>query len=283
MKIKAALSILFSLCFFACQKLERSVEGSVESHFSAQDGIEWVVEREIDRAVDYIDAAVYTFTSRPLAQALVDAHNRGVEVRLVLDPSSASSSYGKATYLYNNGIEIKIEKGAGLMHHKFLLIDDSVLITGSFNWTASAESINDENIILLKGFPSTFRSYMGEFKRLWGDGRTYTGKLPEVCDLSALDVSALRKNVGNKVKVCGKVIRVGHSRTSETYFIDFTKNRKGFTAVIFPSALEKFEVLGLEIEDYKGEYVAISGELIEHPKYGLEIIVEAPFQIQILK
>jgi hypothetical protein len=284
MKIKsAARGAIVLLVFIACEVKERTVEGSVEPFFSATQGIEWVIEREVDHAGKRIDVAVYTFTSRPLAQALLDAHNRGVRVRLILDPAQAAGKYSKATYLFENGMDVRTERGAGLMHHKFALIDDSILIIGSFNWTAAAEEVNDENILLLKGFSATYKSYSREFERIWRDARAYTGKLPETCDLSATDTRALRKNVGEKAKVCGKVVRVGYSERSNTYFLDFSDNEGGFTAVIFSSAVEKFDILNISILEYEGANVGITGELIDHPEYGLEIIVEEPSQIQVFK
>lgn len=265
-----------------CQTRERTVEGTVQPHFSAGQGIEWIIECEIDNAGKRIDAAVYTFTSRPLAQALVDAQKRGVRVRVILDPSNASGSYSKAAYLVKNGIEVRTEKGAGLMHHKFALLDDSVLITGSFNWTASAEAENDENILLLKGFPATCRSYSREFERIWHEGKVWSEEPEETPELVATDLRALKKHVGEEVTVQGRVMRVGYSERSNTYFLDFSKDRDGLTVVIFSSAVEKFKRLGIDITSYEGAQVEVLGELIDHPEYGLEIIVEEPSQIRVL-
>jgi len=89
--------------------------------------------------------------------------------------------------------------------------------------------------------------------------------------------------VGEKAKVCGKVVRVGYSERSNTYFLDFSDNEGGFTAVIFSSAVEKFDILNISILEYEGANVGITGELIDHPSYGLEIIVEEPSQIQVFK
>lgn len=274
---------LVILCTLFCETRERSVEGSVESHFSAQEGAEWVIEREIDNATKAIEVAVYAFTSRPLAQALVDAHNRGVKIRIIVEPSNASSAYSKATYLINNGIEVKTKRGAGLMHHKFAVIDDTVLITGSFNWTASAEADNDENILLLKGFPATCKSFQREFSRLWDESEPWCAKPQEPEELSATNLSKLRKHAGDEVVVYGRVVRVGHSDRSNTYFLDFAKDKKGFTVVIFSSVVAKYDILGISIPDYEGDSVEVTGELVDHPEYGLEIILDEPSQIRVLE
>lgn len=276
------MSLILIASLVTCTTKERTVEGSVQSHFSSQDGIEWVVAREIYAAGKRIDAAIYTFTSRPLAQALVDAHKRAVRVRVLLDPSNASGEYSKAAYLINNGVDVRVERGVGLMHHKFALVDDSIIITGSFNWTASAETDNDENVLLLIGFPATYRAYSREFERIWRDAKVWEEGEGEIVELSATDTRALKKNAGEKVAVIGKVLRVGYSERSNTYFLNFSEGKNGLTVVIFSSAVGKFERLGIDITSYEGRQVEVMGELIDHPEYGLEIICEEPSQIKII-
>lgn len=273
--------LLLLVASIACQTRDKTVEGTVETHFSRQEGIEWAIEREIDNASKSIDIGVYTFTSRPLAQALVDAKNRGVEIKVILDPSHSSTDYSKAAYLVNNGIDVHVKRGNGLMHHKFALIDDSIIINGSFNWTASAEASNDENILILKGFPSTYLTYKNEFNRLWQESELWEAA-PEVLVLSATNLRQLRKNAGTEVTVKGKVVRVGHSEKSDTYFLDFSKERDGFTVVVFSSVAVKFEGLQLNVEELEGDSVEISGELVDDPEYGLEIILDEPSQIKII-
>jgi len=280
--VKLRLSLILIASLVTCTTKERTVEGSVQSHFSSQDGIEWVVAREIYAAGKRIDAAIYTFTSRPLAQALVDAHKRAVRVRVLLDPSNASGEYSKAAYLINNGVDVRVERGVGLMHHKFALVDDSIIITGSFNWTASAETDNDENVLLLIGFPATYRAYSREFERIWRDAKVWEEGEGEIVELSATDTRALKKNAGEKVAVIGKVLRVGYSERSNTYFLNFSEGKNGLTVVIFSSAVGKFERLGIDITSYEGRQVEVMGELIDHPEYGLEIICEEPSQIKII-
>jgi phosphatidylserine/phosphatidylglycerophosphate/cardiolipin synthase-like enzyme len=213
MRSLRALGFLLIVAFLACQTSDKTVEGTVETHFSRQDGIEWAIEREIDNTHKSIDIAVYTFTSRPLAQALVDAKDRGVAIRVILNPSHSSTDYSKAAYLAQNDIDVHVERGARLMHHKFALIDDSILINGSFNWTASAEASNDENILILRGFPSTYIAYKNEFRRLWQESEPWEAA-PEVLVLSASNLRQLKKNAGTEVTVKGKVVRVGHSENS---------------------------------------------------------------------
>ncbi len=271
----------FSVVLLSCKTKESSKDGTVEAHFSRQEGIEWVIEKELDNANKTISVAAFNFTSRPLAQALSDAHARGVSVKVIVDPTNAHATYSKAAYLSQNGIEVRVERGRGLMHHKFALIDDTVLITGSFNWTASAEADNDENIIILKGFTSTYGAYSREFLRLWQESELWQSKPSEPTDIAATNLRLLKKNAGKNVKVSGRIARVGHSEKSNTYFLDFSDDRKGLTIVVFSSVVEKFESLGLSLLEYEGDSIEVTGELVDDPKYGLEIILDEPSQIRI--
>jgi phosphatidylserine/phosphatidylglycerophosphate/cardiolipin synthase-like enzyme len=113
-----------------------------------------------------IDIGMYSFTSRQIAQALVDAKNRNVQIRIVLDKAQKNEQYSKSRYLISNGIDVKYHLGPGLMHNKFAVIDGQEVITGSFNWTASAEKRNEENLLVItdKAFS---KRYSERFNHLW--------------------------------------------------------------------------------------------------------------------
>ena len=124
------------------------------------------VESLINHAQTSIDVAMFSFTSRPLAWALVRAAQRGVRVRVVLDDGQARSRWSKYRFLKKKGIPVKLDNRSAYMHHKFAVIDGKLVITGSYNWTASAEKRNDENLVVLR-MPEFIRAFEGEFERLW--------------------------------------------------------------------------------------------------------------------
>jgi phosphatidylserine/phosphatidylglycerophosphate/cardiolipin synthase-like enzyme len=111
-----------------------------------------------------INAAIYSFTDKIIADELIAAHKRRVKVQLIVDRAS-TSDYGKAKLLHDHGIPIsvfhveekKYEKKddqkffnhAALMHNKFMIIDHRLVWTGSFNWSISANKKNQENIVIL--------------------------------------------------------------------------------------------------------------------------------------
>jgi len=104
----------------------------------------------------------------------------------------------------------------------------------------------------------------------------------EIPLLQARDVEKIRGLAGNHARVRGRVYRVGHSSKSNTYFLNFGPSRSSFTGVIFASALELFEKKKIHPRSYEGKEVELSGQIKDHPKYGLEMILEDPTQIKVL-
>jgi len=109
-------------------------------------------ESDIIGAVNFsresADIAVFSFYSPEIAQAVINAHKRGVRVRVVVDRVQASQSeVGKL--LYDSGIPFRWSQGfngKGVMHNKFAVLDSKLLVTGSFNWSANAQDNNFENM-----------------------------------------------------------------------------------------------------------------------------------------
>jgi len=97
-----------------------------------------------------IRVAMFTFTHMRLASALVDAKNRGVEVEVALDHYTREGSSKKvADYLEENKIPVFVSQGLQLLHHKWALIDEEILIAGSANWTQSAFKKNKDLLFVL--------------------------------------------------------------------------------------------------------------------------------------
>jgi phosphatidylserine/phosphatidylglycerophosphate/cardiolipin synthase-like enzyme len=134
--------------------------------FSPQDDCAREIVSAIDKAEKYVYVAMYYFTSRPIAQALVSLKERGVDVRVCLDGEQPGYEYSKSRYLENNDIDIRLVNGSGIMHNKFCIIDDYVTITGSYNWTARADLENDENLIFIES-REIARIYKAQFLRYW--------------------------------------------------------------------------------------------------------------------
>ena len=104
----------------------------------------------ISKAEESIYVQAYGFTSGEIAKALINASNRGVKVRVLLDKSNIGAKYSKMRDLRKAGIEVLIDEISGIAHNKTIIIDASLIITGSFNFSTSADIRNTENVIMIR-------------------------------------------------------------------------------------------------------------------------------------
>ena len=109
-----------------------------------------IVVREIDSARRQVLVQAYSFTSAPIAEALVKAKRRGVDVRAVLDKSQQTERYSGATFLANGGVSVLIDSAHAIAHNKVMVIDGITVITGSFNFTKAAQERNAENLLVIR-------------------------------------------------------------------------------------------------------------------------------------
>src|SRR5208337_1177537 len=119
-------------------------------YFSPDGGATQAIMREIDHATLDVRVQAYSFTSAPIAKALVDAHKRGVSVEVILDKSQKTEKYSGATFLANNRVPVYIDSAHAIAHNKIIVVDGQKVITGSFNFTRPAEERNAENLLVIR-------------------------------------------------------------------------------------------------------------------------------------
>ncbi len=139
-------------------------------YFSPNGGCQQAVVSQIRKAAQSIDIAMYYLSSGDIARALVKARENNVRVRIVLDQGQEIEPASKSGYLVKHGFEIRYHLGFGLMHNKFAIIDGKSLITGSFNWTLTAEERNEENLLIITD-AGTIEKYEERFNYLWDTSR----------------------------------------------------------------------------------------------------------------
>ena len=137
--------------------------------FSPRGGSLELVIGAINGARKSIRVAAYSFTSSPVAQALLSAHRRGVDVRVVADTKANGTKYTAVTYLANQGVPVRLNSRYTIHHHKFMVLDGESLQTGSFNYSAAAVKRNAENVLVLYGVPYLAAKYSAEWGRLWDE------------------------------------------------------------------------------------------------------------------
>lgn len=107
------------------------------------------IVKTVNSARTQILVQAYEFTSRPIAKALVDAHQRGIDVHVMLDKSNLKDQYSEAGLLDRAGVPIMIDYALNIAHSKVMIVDRETVITGSFNFTKSAETQNAENLVVI--------------------------------------------------------------------------------------------------------------------------------------
>lgn len=122
----------------------------MQVYFSPQGGCTEAIVNAISQAKSEVLVQAYSFTSVPIAKALVAAHKHGVQVQIILDSSQRKVKYSSADFTAHAGIPTYIDAVHAIAHNKVMVIDKALVITGSFNFSQSAESNNAENLLVIR-------------------------------------------------------------------------------------------------------------------------------------
>ncbi len=162
--------LLLALWLPIAQAKELPAIGTVEALFTPWDDAEGAILREIDRARRSIHVQAYLLTSRTIARALVAAHRRGVRLAVLADREmAAKGESSQLPQLAAAGIAVRLETRYAAAHSKIMLIDaegeNPVIVTGSYNYTFSAQARNAENLLILRGNRPLARAYLANWRR----------------------------------------------------------------------------------------------------------------------
>ena len=156
--------------------------GTVEVLFTPWDDAEGAIIRALGKARESIHVQAYLLTSRSIAKALQEAKTRGVAVEILADREMLEKSdKSMLPSLAEGGIPVWLETRYATAHNKVMLIDaaqaDAVVITGSYNFTWSAQARNAENLLILRGNPALVRRYLENWRRHRDDAQKLNGGL----------------------------------------------------------------------------------------------------------
>jgi phosphatidylserine/phosphatidylglycerophosphate/cardiolipin synthase-like enzyme len=140
------LTIVFSFTPTHLQAKQTTTDEQV--YFSPKGGCTEAIVNNLDQAEKYVLVQAYSFTSKPIAEALVNAHKRGVKVKVLLDKSQKHGKGSKLSLLVDAGISVSIDTKHSIAHNKVMIIDGVTVMTGSFNFTNAAEDKNAENLLV---------------------------------------------------------------------------------------------------------------------------------------
>jgi phosphatidylserine/phosphatidylglycerophosphate/cardiolipin synthase-like enzyme len=142
----------------------------VEVYFSPEDRPEKRLVKLVRDAQKSVLVLAYSFTSDPLSDALLDRADAGVAVRGVFDTSQADGKGADYGHLRQAGLDVRLDGNTGLMHNKVLIIDDQIVVLGSYNFTRAANQANDENLVVVFD-PYIARQYRESFDRIYQAGQ----------------------------------------------------------------------------------------------------------------
>ncbi|MBI1744505.1 hypothetical protein HYR54_15765 [Candidatus Acetothermia bacterium] len=213
----------FSIHKLDHDKKKFTIEGHVlELYFLPSDEAHDAVVEKIRAARSSIYVAMYAFTDNSLRQALLDAKERGVWVQAVWDYQGQFLTGSDVSAMLNRDVGV-LEANPGLVHHKFAVIDEKIVITGSANWSRSGFEKNDENLLILEN-SEIARVYLAHWKGLYEDAFHYDREPLEVPRLS---VRVFERSEGSRESGVRVEWRPHLVKPVETYELCRAKSSQG--------------------------------------------------------
>jgi len=177
--VRALVALLLAACSLSAVATEPlPARGTVQVLFSPWDDAEGGLLQAIGAAKRSIHVQAFVFTSRNIATALEKAHRRGVRVEVLADAEQATKNENSLVRrLHEAGIPIRLEVRYASAHNKVMLIDADdthpVVITGSYNFSYSAQARNAENLLIMRGNAPLARAYLANWRRHRDDALAY--------------------------------------------------------------------------------------------------------------
>ncbi len=234
----------------------------------------------IDNAHTYVYFAIYEFTKDDIAQALVAAKEKGIDVEGVLDKDNSTSAEESPIVKELKSAGIKLETQIhtdGIMHIK-AIVTDNEYASGSYNWTSSATNVNDE-VLEVGTDENTREQYETIIKKLLATNEASGATLPSAAAPSAIPVSIdytdAKNHIGENAAVTGAILSVYTSSSGQVFF-DYCKNYKNcpFSAVVFADDAKNFT----DISQYEGKTITLTGQIKSYNGTP-EIVINSPDQI----
>lgn len=142
-----------------------------QAYFSPGDHCSNAIIHCLRQAREYIDICVFTISDNQISDAIIEASNRGINIRIITDNDKQHDQGSDILNLKHAGIPVRTDFTAAHMHHKFAVFDHKIVLSGSYNWTLSARDENYENIIISDS-EKLCTEFSEEFEKLWEKFKT---------------------------------------------------------------------------------------------------------------
>jgi len=124
-----------------------------------------LIVKQINQAKISVYVQAYGLTSKPIIESIANAKSRGIEIKMILDKVNETKQGEGARYLTGKDIEILIDNKVAIAHNKVMVVDGKNIITGSFNFTRSAQDRNAENVLIILDDPITAKKYISNWEK----------------------------------------------------------------------------------------------------------------------
>lgn len=163
-----------ALCVQAKSSDQHAVDApTIQALFSPQDNIQAVIVRSINSAKKQVLVQAYLLTDNKIADALVAAHRRGLDVKVLLDAERDKINSSDGRRLADAGVKVRLETAYDNAHNKIIIIDGKTLLTGSYNFTHAAQYKNAENVLLIQNAPKLLIQYITNWQKHFAAASSY--------------------------------------------------------------------------------------------------------------
>jgi phosphatidylserine/phosphatidylglycerophosphate/cardiolipin synthase-like enzyme len=137
--------------------------------FASEDGVVERIIPYVEKAQSNVRFMAFSFTDYPLAKAMIDRAAAGVDVAGVFEKVGSETEFAELRTLHCASVPVRQDGNPSFLHHKLIVVDERIVITGSLNYSTSADESNDENVIIIDN-PEIAALYIQEFERVWSQG-----------------------------------------------------------------------------------------------------------------
>ncbi len=144
-------------------------------YFSPDDDIERIIVKRLEKAKKSIYFMAFSFTSEAIGEAIINKHSQGITVKGIFEKRDIKNVNSQYIKLKVEGLDVYYDANPNTMHHKVIIIDDELVITGSYNFSKNAKKHNDENCIMIQS-SRIAQLYAEEFNKLYTQAYNAAGK-----------------------------------------------------------------------------------------------------------
>jgi phosphatidylserine/phosphatidylglycerophosphate/cardiolipin synthase-like enzyme len=139
---------------------------NISAYFSPENNVEDIIVHRIKKAKSSIYFLAFSFTSDPIGEAMIERSKHGVKVAGVFERNGSDAKDSEYRKMLVENIPVVQDRNRNNMHHKVIIIDEEIVITGSYNFSKNAANRNDENLIILENREIS-KLYLSEFHKIY--------------------------------------------------------------------------------------------------------------------